>query len=339
MRFLKYHYLLSFLFAHGSLSLNNNLYYNVGYTPYNKYELGMGNPSDIGDKKNIFNIKNISNIYVDDVTKPKIIDSTNEFDFDTSPECLDLVKSKYSCIKLENKDFKSYCEKLKSPVCTSFIESDKSFISSTCNISLAEAEEFVNTINELLKSKKFFCLEKNDNKKEENNKQQTEKDKQYTEENNNDNITGEKIKDEDDNEIYCPITLTLQNGYLKLIKEGEEKELNVQKRKRSPVISNVNSFIPSSNIDTQIIKKRLVEDLKKNCKYDVCRGKVHEYLHNIRNDFSYFNVIYQYKVNDDSLRDNIIKILNESKCSGISPRYSLSIHLILIIIGTIYLLL
>jgi len=326
MKILSNKYLLPFLFVSGSLAVDTNFVSIDGLSPYNNKYL-INEPTNISgeEKKSIFDIKSISSMYIDDVTNPKIIDE-NEFNFDTSPECLDLVKAKYSCIKLQSKDFDSFCKRLNSTECSELNDEDKSIISGKCNISLYDAEEFKNTINKLINAKKFFCIKKSDNSTISTSRETTT--------NNSNSNNSEPCEEEDG---YCPITISLQKGYLKLIKEVEEKELNLKKRKRSPVISNVNSFLPSSNIDAQIVKKRLVEDLKKNCNYTVCQQKLVQYLNEIRDDYSYFNVIYQYKVNDDSLRDNILDILREYKCASIS-RISKSSHILLIIIGILYLL-
>ncbi|OUM69169.1 hypothetical protein PIROE2DRAFT_68582 [Piromyces sp. E2] len=335
MKILNYKYLFPFFFLSSSMAQNSNFVSIDDYTPFNnKYMINTPNNTIVEETKSAFDIKSISSMYINDITNPKIIDNSNEFNFDTSPECLNLVKSKYSCVKLQSKNFNSFCERLNSTACSLLSDYDRTKISETCKISLLEAGEFVNTINKLINSKKFFCVKINDEK--ENSSETNIKDKSVEKDEKNDT---ESCK-EDEKDGYCPITISLQNGYLKLIKEIEDQEMNIHKRKRSPVISNINSFLPSRNIDAQIIKKRLVEDLKKNCNFTICRGKLNEYLKGIKDDFSYFNVIYQYKVNDDTLRDNILEILKENNCSGISMRVTLSSKILLTIVGVIiYLLL
>jgi len=104
------------------------------------------------------------------------------------------------------------------------------------------------------------------------------------------------------------------------------------KKKRSPLISNVNTYIPSRSIDLQVIRRNLVKELKENCKDDVCHKKAIEYINNIRQDYSYFNLIYQYQINDDTLRDSLLKVLREGECSSASMKYIFSCQLLLSII-------
>ncbi|ORX61057.1 hypothetical protein BCR36DRAFT_408037 [Piromyces finnis] len=319
MKILKNKFLISLLFISSSVANNSNFISYNGYSPYNiKYIMEMENLNNTNsdEKKSVFDIKQISSMYINDVTNPKISDDLNEFNFDSSPLCLSIVKSKYSCITLKSKDFNSFCERLNSDECSIFTDNDTKIISELCKINLIEATDFVKTINNLINYKQFFCVKKDEKKIIATGNNNNENDENKVNIDNKTEKSNSK-KEKNDND-YCPITISLQKGYLQLIAEGEELEMNIKRRKRTPVISNINSFLPSRSIDAQITKKKLVEDFKKNCNYTLCRKKLNEYIMNIREEYSYFNVIYQYKVNDDSLRDNIIDILKEINCSASS---------------------
>jgi len=392
-------YLIFSISITGIIATNNDfvLYKNFNILD-NKYLLGTENsnsnvtkasntPQTINNNNNninndnIFDISKIVKLYMDDVKKPSFITNAdndfNIFDINASPECIEVVKSKYGCIKLQNNDFNSFCDNFEKN-CGLFSESSKTEISKRCDISVELANDFILSINNLLSTKKYFCIKKpveeekkeNDKDKKDNETNETDetddsnddnKDRDITvyendlttnpkceniEDNINkpDNITisaecnEEEIKKLQEEKTYCPITVSLQHGYLNLIKQVEYQNEQARKSKRSPIISDVNSFIPSRSIDLQVIKRRLIDDLKRNCKYNYCRDAARNYINNIKKDYSYFNVMYQYQVNDDTLKKNIQEILNDKNCSGVSLRFITSNKFLLAFVSIVILL-
>jgi len=312
----------------------------IGFTRYdNRFILSADNTTpknndDITENadNSVFDIKSISSMLTKDITHPKLMNNSTDIEFSANKECSEFIKRKYKCINLQDKDFKTYCKKLDSSECGSIGERQVYDVSKLCNINMIEATDLTNTINHLIDGKQYFCLKKNINNKNISNDDNISRSTEIDVLNN---------KNESNSE-FCPITIALQKGYLELVKEGEKQDLETKKRKRSPLISDVNSFIPSRSIDLQVIKKKLVEDLRKNCNYTFCHEKAVQFIKNIRDDYSYFGVIYKYRVNDDTLENSILNILNSKNCtgtiSGIIPKYVVK-NQILITIAITFLLL
>jgi len=313
----------------------------IGFTRYdNRFILSEDNStsSSIGDDtentNSVFDIKSISSMLTKDITHPKLLNNSTNIEFPANKECSEYIKKKYKCINLQNKDFKSYCKKLETEECREINEKEMWDISRLCNINMLNTKDLTNTINNLIKGKQYFCLKKNANNKNINDNINRSTEIDVSNKNNDEN--------NDENNEFCPITVALQKGYLELVKEGEKQDIEIKKRKRSPLISDVNSFIPSRSIDLQVIKKKLVEDLRKNCNYTFCHEKAVQFIKNIRDDFSYFGVIYKYRVNDDTLENSILSILNSKNCtgtiSGIIPKYVISNQILITIIISFLLL-
>jgi hypothetical protein len=281
-------------------------YYNISFLD-KRQSIGKVNDfSSINEEtvpkvNKIFDLGSVSTIFKNDIQTPKLVGNVSVSEIcgldeeDVSNECLDILQSKYSCITLQNNDFNLFCKNLNETNCN--LDNKVKFeIRDKCKVNLGDVEEFLKTINNIISTKQFFCI---------------------------------KMKNETD---YCPLTLSLQKGYLDLVKLTEKNEKEIAKKKRSPLISNVNTYIPSRSIDLQVIRRNLVKELKENCKDDVCHKKAIEYINNIRQDYSYFNLIYQYQINDDTLRDSLLKVLREGECSRASMKYIFSCQLLLSII-------
>jgi len=278
-------------------------YYNISFLD-KRQSLGKVNDfSSINEEtvpkvNKIFDLGSISTVFKNDIQTPKLVGNVTISEIfgldekDVSKECLDIIHSKYSCITLQNNDFNLFCKNLNDTNCN-LDDQVKFEIRDKCNVNLGDVEEFLKTIKNIISTKQFFCI---------------------------------KMKNETD---YCPLTLSLQKGYLDLVKLTEKNEKELAKKKRSPLISNVNTYIPSRSIDLQVIRRNLVKELKENCKDVICHKKAIEYINNIRQDYSYFNLIYQYQINDDTLRDSLLKVLREGECSSATLKYIFSNKILL----------
>eukprot|EP00833_Pecoramyces_ruminatium_P005235 jgi/Orpsp1_1/1179267/evm.model.c7180000068686.1 len=294
----KFNVILIFLYFICGIFANENLIAINNISPINKrYSLDNFNNISINDKNNlqntgkIFDLSNIVTVFKNDIQSPKLFKNISVSDIfgideeNVSKECVELIQSKYSCITLQDTDFALFCKQLNGGKCNYSNNQIKFDIRDKCNVDLGEVEDFVKTVDNIITTKKFFC------------------------------IKGDKTEE------YCPLTKSLQQGYLRLIKETEKNEKIIQKKKRSPLISNVNSFLPSRSIDSQVIKRDLIDDLKKNCNDTICHQKALEYINNIRKEYSYFNLIYEYQINDDTLKKDLLEILHKGECSAAFSKY------------------
>jgi len=180
-------------------------YYNISFLD-KRQSIGKVNDfSSINEEtvpkvNKIFDLGSVSTIFKNDIQTPKLVGNVSVSEIfgldeeDVSKECLDIIQSKYSCITLQNNDFNLFCKNLNETNCN--LDNKVKFeIRDKCKVNLGDVEEFLKTINNIISTKQFFCI---------------------------------KMKNETD---YCPLTLSLQKGYLDLVKLTEKNEKEIAKKK------------------------------------------------------------------------------------------------------------
>lgn len=244
-------------------------------------------------RENEFDINNVISIFKKDISAPKFNKNSTDFGIAINlKECNDFLKSKYDCITISDKNFNTMCNNLNEGDCRLINTSYqyKMDLVKICETSINNIEQLVDVINKLIKAKEMFCIK----------------------------------KDKDSSE-FCPITKALQQGYLNLIRETESTSNdsdslnNNTKVRRGPIINSVNSYIGARGADMQIVNRNLKLELINNCNYTICHTKTSEYIKNIRDEYSYFKLLYKYKINDDTLQKSLLKTLECS--SSISIKY------------------